>query len=419
MKQEQWTEQLREKLSGFQEAVPDGLWDDIEAALDDAPVKRRPAASWRRWSAAAAIVLLLAGGSLLLWNREETRIAETAEVAEGLQTQAKAVQTVTEPAVLEQEKAITSIQDKQQSSQGHDEQLSLQGQDEQLSSQGQELAHQDKEPLAQEETATSTPVVEQNVAIEQNVAVEQNVDKKESLPETTDFFPSVEMRRAKRQPLMAALYAGDGLSDRQTVERVQMSHGMAQKYAALDDGAITRAEPIWLANYEERENHERPFAIGMQLRYPLSERLSLTSGLVYTRLKSEFTQVMKGSKVEQEQRLHYVGVPLGLQYSLLQFGHLNIYASAGGQLDWNVKARMRVMGREADIDRDRCQWSLSGSIGLSYAITPILGLYVEPGIHHYLDNGSAVRNYFKDKPTNVTLQMGLQLNFSDAFGTRH
>ena len=395
MKQEQWTEQLREKLSGFQEAVPEGLWEDIEAALDEAPVKRRPAASWRRWSAAAAIVLLLVGGSLLLWNREETRMAETAEVANVLQTQAKAVQTVTEPAVLEQEKAITSIQDKQ------------------LSSQGQELAHQDKEPLTQEETATSAPVVEQNVA------VDQNVDKKESLPETTDFFPSVEMRRAKRQPLMAALYAGDGLSDGQTVERVQMSHGMAQQYAALDDGAITRAEPIWLANYEERENHERPFAIGMQLRYPLSERLSLTSGLVYTRLKSEFTQVMKGSKVEQEQRLHYVGVPLGLQYSLLQFGHLNIYASAGGQLDWNVKARMRVMGREADIDRDRCQWSLSGSIGLSYAITPILGLYVEPGIHHYLDNGSAVRNYFKDKPTNVTLQMGLQLNFQDAFGTRH
>ena len=337
MKQEQWTEQLREKLSGFQEAVPEGLWENIEAALDEAPVKRRPAASWRRWSAAAAIVLLLAGGSLLLWNREENRMAETAEVANVLQTQAKAVQTVTEPAVLEQEKAITSIQDKQQSSQGQDEQQSSQGQNKQLSSQGQELAQQDKEPLTQEETATLAP------AIEQNVAVEQNVDKKESLPETTDFFPSVEMRRTKRQPLMAALYAGDGLSDRQTVERVQMSHGMAQKYAALDNGAITRAEPIWLANYEERENHERPFAIGMQLRYPLSERLSLTSGLVYTRLKSEFTQVMKGSKVEQEQRLHYVGVPLGLQYSLLQFGHLNIYASAGGQLDWNVKARMRVM----------------------------------------------------------------------------
>jgi invasion protein IalB len=42
-----------------------------------------------------------------------------------------------------------------------------------------------------------------------------------------------------------------------------------------------------------------------------------------------------------------------------------------------------------------------------------LGLYVEPGIRYYMDNGSAVRNYFKDKPTNVTLQMGLQLNIGN------
>ena len=93
MKQEQWTEQLREKLSGYQEAVPDGLWGDIEAALDEAPVKRRPVVAWRRWSAAAAIILLLAGGSLLLWNREETKMTESAEMADVLQTQTEAVQT--------------------------------------------------------------------------------------------------------------------------------------------------------------------------------------------------------------------------------------------------------------------------------------------------------------------------------------
>ena len=412
MKQEQWTEQLREKLSGYQEAVPDGLWGDIEAALDEAPVKRRPVVAWRRWSAAAAIILLLAGGSLLLWNREEAKMAESAEMADVLQTQTEAVQTKTsetaetsepvapllaaatpkvqkqktmaEPAVLEQEEPIASIQD------------------EQLSSQGQDLAQQNEEPLTQEEATVSA------------FAVEQKADKKDVLPQPTELFPSVEMKRATRQPLVAALYAGDGLGDRNDVDRVQMSHDMAQKYAMLNGGGASRAaEPIWLADYEERENHERPFAIGMQLRYPLSERLSLTSGLVYTRLKSEFTKVMKGSEVEQEQMLHYVGVPLGVQYNLLQFGHLNIYSSAGGQLDWNVSARMRVKGREADIERDRCQWSLSGSIGLSYAITPALGLYVEPGIRYYMDNGSAVRNYFKDKPTNVTLQMGLQLNIGN------
>ena len=412
MKQEQWTEQLREKLSGYQEAVPDGLWGDIEAALDEAPVKRRPVVAWRRWSAAAAIILLLAGGSLLLWNREETKMTETAEMADVLQTQTEAVQTemseaaktsepvapllaaatpkvqkqmkMAEPAVLEQEKPVLLIQDEQQPSQGQD------------------LAQQNEEPLTQEETTVSAP------------AVEQKADKKEVLSQPTELFPSVEMKRATRQPLVAALYAGDGLGDRNDVDRVQMSHDMAQKYAALNGGGASRAaEPIWLADYEERENHERPFAIGMQLRYPLSERLSLSSGLVYTRLKSEFTKVMKGSEIVQQQQLHYVGMPLALQYRLWQIGHLSVYASAGAQADWNVSARMSVNGMQNDIDKDRLQWSLSGSMGLSYDVTPHIGLFLEPGIRHYIDNQSPVQNYFKDKPTNISLQMGVQWNIGN------
>lgn len=225
--------------------------------------------------------------------------------------------------------------------------------------------------------------------------------------ETADAVVS----HSKRQMLVAALYAGDGLADRSNVDYVQMNHSLAQKYAMLNNINASRAmEPIWLTGYEEREYHERPFTIGLQVRYPLTRRLSLTSGLAYTRLKSQFTKVMKGSEVEQEQVLHDVGLPLGLQYQLLQFGHLIIYASADGQLDWNVSARMRVNGRQTDARRDRCQWSLGGSVGLSYALTPHVGLYVEPGIRHYLDNGSNIRNYFKDRPTNFSLQVGVQLN---------
>ena len=75
MKQEEWTEQLRNRLSDHQEAVPDDLWAGIEAGLDAPVAQRRPAPLWHRWAAAAAVVLLLAGGTMVYFRgeREEVR----------------------------------------------------------------------------------------------------------------------------------------------------------------------------------------------------------------------------------------------------------------------------------------------------------------------------------------------------------
>ncbi|MFR5269626.1 MAG: hypothetical protein ACLTGI_01375 [Hoylesella buccalis] len=40
----------------------------------------------------------------------------------------------------------------------------------------------------------------------------------------------------------------------------------------------------------------------------------------------------------------------------------------------------------------------------------ILGLIFEPGVKYYIDNKSETQNFFKDKPLNVHLQVGLRWN---------
>ena len=248
---------------------------------------------------------------------------------------------------------------------------------------------------------------------EKSVAQTMSIEKKvaQTLPQLQNPFAEVKEKRHDSRQLLAALFVGNGQNNRDDIARVQMSDAMAQKYNAMNAIAASRSDaPIWLANYEEREHHERPFVIGLQLCYPLNDRLSLNSGIVYTRLKSEFTKLMKGNEVEQQQLLHYIGVPLGLQYRFLQFGPLSVYASAGGQVDWNVAARMGINGSQFDIDKDLMQWSLNGGLGVSYDVTPHVALFVEPGVKYYIDNDSPVQNYFKDKPTNFSLQIGLQLN---------
>ena len=53
---------------------------------------------------------------------------------------------------------------------------------------------------------------------------------------------------------------------------------------------------------------------------------------------------------------------------------------------------------------------MSAAAGAQYDVIPQLGVYVEPGVRYYIDNGSRIENYYKDKPVSFSLQLGLRLN---------
>ena len=120
--------------------------------------------------------------------------------------------------------------------------------------------------------------------------------------------------------------------------------------------------------------------------------------------------MMRSQQIQQEQTLHYVGVPLVLSYRLWQYRGFRTYLSAGAQADWNVATHLETEGVSQQLPKDRMQWSLNGSVGLQYDVIPQLGLYAEPGLSWYPDNGSRLQNYFKDKPLTFSLQIGLRLN---------
>jgi len=90
-----------------------------------------------------------------------------------------------------------------------------------------------------------------------------------------------------------------------------------------------------------------------------------------------------------------------------------MYASAGGQIDYNVKADMKTAGVDVELERDRLQFSAQGALGIQYDFIPMLGVYVEPGLKYYFDNGSNIRNFFKDKPTNFNVQVGVRFNLAN------
>ena len=164
-------------------------------------------------------------------------------------------------------------------------------------------------------------------------------------------------------------------------------------------------------NQQGNAKHHAPVSVGLQVAFGIAPRLSLSTGMVYTRTSSDFYPYAPGSSYNVHQVLHYVGIPVGLNYEFWQSGGFHAYVMAGAEADYNVKNDTEEEGvKKEDAKRDRVQFSGKASLGAQYDITPKVGLYIEPGAKYYFDNGSHVENTFKDKKLNFNLQFGLRFN---------
>jgi hypothetical protein len=273
------------------------------------------------------------------------------------------------------------------------------------------------QPIAQIEPPLPTPAAEEKEEVVKEGVTPPEPKSERRIVTEEPYRPMKEsvVRKAGKSPTLS-LYAMNGMGAQNSSNGVQMADALAKQYWETyeqSNYAAARAyDPIYLTGYEEREHHHQPFICGLSLSYPLTERLSLTTGVVYTKLNSDFTQIMRSQQIQQEQTLHYVGIPIGLNFRLWSLKGFSAYISGGVKADWNVATRMVTEGTTQELGKDRLQWSFNGSAGAQYDILPQLGLYVEPGLSYYPDNGSRLQNYFKDKPWSLSLQFGLRVNLN-------
>lgn len=384
MKQEEWIKQLHDKLADHEVAAPEGLWADIEAALPKsvAPQKAR-FMTLRRWAVAASMLALLATGMYWWWPQEEISQQVLPQTAK-----TETPQPVTPTEAVTEETIRVEIAE-QKTSKTTERSETAQAVEERTAPTVTE-----DEPQPTEETPTTQPAAESTPQ-----AIVRQLDE-----QIARLSP---MKR--RRSASISLYAMNGFGTQTGSNGVIMSPQLADKFR----NATRANEVIYLAGYEERQKHYQPISFGLTVAYPLTDRLSLSSGIVLTRLQSEFSYIMPSQHIMKEQTLYYLGIPLNLSYRLWAYKGLKVYASAGGQADWNAWTKLQTNGVTLDMDKDRMQWSVGGALGVQYDVIPQLGFYVEPGLKYYFDNGSKVQNFFKDKPLNFNLQLGLRLNLND------
>ena len=461
MSNQDWTSKLQDQLAGYQESVSHDLWAGIEQSLAQNHIesvssnpqtiasessestdlhvgseakKNARIVYFKRWSAAAAAVALLGiGGSYVYLHQEDVekgnlQLASLSSPAVSADLQSAASQPAPSHVVSVDLQSAASSVAASQSAPSHVVSADLQSAASQ-SKMGNTLV---------EESENEISLLAENPEPAEPVSEDKATDKSSDYKALTRSTDNHAAAYASQSYHFEKNKEVSGWSMQLYAENLTPSLGGVNSDASggyNDFSYGTMAEPMpgvipdptaggiygeeyLLASYKAIQRnqqgnakHHAPVSVGLQVAFGIAPRLSLSTGLVYTRTSSDFYPYAPSSSYNVHQVLHYVGIPVGLNYEFWQSGGFHAYVMAGAEADYNVKNDTEEEGvKKENAKRDRVQFSGKASLGAQYDITPKVGLYIEPGAKYYFDNGSHVENTFKDKKLNFNLQFGLRFN---------
>lgn len=165
-------------------------------------------------------------------------------------------------------------------------------------------------------------------------------------------------------------------------------------------------------------DHRQPVRFGLTVAFGLNNKLSVETGLTYAYLSSDIRSGKEDNYYTGSQSLHYVGIPVRAKYTVASWKRLKAYASTGVLAEKCVSGKSEkeyIIGGQTMFEETEktvvkpLQLSVNAALGVQLDITQALGIYAEPGVSYYFDNGSAVKTIYKDKPLNFSLNVGLRL----------
>ena len=403
MKKQDFESQLRQQMEGYEVSPPDGLWEAVERQTAAADGKRATTVALRRWWAVAASLLLIIGASTwLLHQNERTSVQEILSVNGNPQSQKTAY---AEGNPQSSSSISRSVEGDLQSVEGDLQSPSNTSRNAEGDLQSPTIISHNAEGDLQSPTNTSRNA-EGDLHSPTNTSRNAEGDLQS---------PTIISRSSQSPHLMASVYYGsEMMGETATANPVYMSQAMLSNFSSAEYYAnkTTRAEEnVVLAGYEERKEYASPVKFGILVAVPLTGRWGLQTGLSYMRHRTFSSQKTTSATIHDRRTYHYMGIPLQATYQLVRSSWGGIYALAGGEADFNVKARGEMDGHDYSPQRDRLQLSATLGAGFQYTPLPQIALYAEPQIGYYFDNGSDVDTRMKDQPLNFSLQFGLKYIF--------
>ena len=465
-----WTDRLRDRMADYEMPVGDELWANIEQSLaqDEVFANKNVHSNngvarsvvMRRFSIAASIAALLAGGAYVYfhpWNE----VAEN-EVAAIFDKGSKTFIDKRQTAVPKDSQAAISDNNQKSISDNGQNAIYDDGQTA-VSANGQNAMSKDRLQTLSGGGQTRNNILAQSNSVElvsSESALSLDLDTQSSARSVNEKSETVPSSRSSRKVNSLITSEGDVMSSAQNGRRTVLAQSSMDEELGRKDkhhrgglklqlygengfigktsggnspvlmSSMPSSDPVFYDKntqiaslfderymvmiptsdlYEETKHHQ-PISVGMQVGFHLLPKLKLSTGLVYTKVSSDFISGVSDTRTVSTQDLHYIGIPLNLSYSVWEYKGLHTYVTAGGEGAVNIKNHTETDGEVKESKRDKMQWSTNASVGIQYDFIPQLGVYVEPGMKYYFDNGSQIENIFKDKKLNFNIQFGLRFN---------
>lgn len=417
-KGDQWTEQLRNRLKGYEEEAPEGLWDDLEQALGQVAEKPCPVRWYRRpvcrFGAVAAMVMVLFAVGYY-W----VSVSALGDAAQDAVDMRQPVALAVEPPRP-----------------------------------GGEGVMPDRLPLAVPGDKGPVAAVGEVQPLSEPVDQEDEPEHvvKEVVPELiAEKTPVKQVREDTKEPVREAHWDDTGILSGQPDRHHESgwSAGMyatnlpggksADRYAgygvlrgnmliASSGESASKLDQVYAEiltqnvhrEVETRYKHRQPLTLGATFSYRLNRRWAVGTGLTYTLLSSDLESGSESNYYKSEQRLHYVGIPLNVTYSLWRNRVFTCYLSAGVEaalcVDGTLETDYVVNNESKEHNREhvrvsQLQWSLHAAGGVEAKLWRNWGVYAEPGVGYYIKDGSDLQTFYKDKPLNFSLQFGLRYTY--------
>ena len=432
-----WQKDIHDRLGSYEKDAPEGLWEGISRRLpklnDGGMLTHKPqrTAKFRMWRvagvAAAASVALVIGYSFLGNDVQDNINIPTNTTKHPNMLASNKKPLGNEPTGVSADQAMHS----------EDDLLSEQPKLANASTEQPKLTNASTEQPTLASASTETDVKEisskEENSKKDNKQTETKPAKREDsyvLPHNPDnnllAFNDMTERRGdedvpSRWSVSTGAMGGLGASGTTTAygdHLVLSSPGVADTKDSpmLDMNTINRD-----IETKTEYDHHLPIRIGLSVAYALTDRMSISSGLTYTRLSSDIKDASRESKYIGEQRLHYVGIPVNVSYKVASSRWISLYGTAGvlaekcvsGTTDEGyVENNTMKYTNTHDISSKPLQMSVNAGVGIQFDFIDNVGIYAEPGLSYYFDDGSTLQTIYKEKPLNFNLNVGVRFRLS-------
>ena len=388
---------MRSILEGGQEEVPAHVWEGVSAGLDKAARRRKVALWWRRAAVGGAVAAAVAAVLVLNPGGSGDNIVPMDE-GSGL------------IAVVEPVDTSDSVNP-----------------EEVLIAQAEPVARPASAGRRAEDAAEA--VAELTEAVKLTEAVEQA-----GISETVDVTDTTEKDMASKKPVSEKTYFPvDWGEDEEKAAKVKTSltlSGLTGTNSAQNSArrnlikrpSISKAPAkTGIKETSTNSTYGIPLSFGAGVKFDFTPKWSLGVGVNYSLLSrkffGEYHKVNAAGIIEEDpissnitNTQHYIGIPVNAFYNIVNSKSVNFYAYAGGAVekciaDKYTLANTTITHKEVP---SGVQWSANVGIGAEFMIGNHLGLYIDPSLRYYFDNGQP-KSIRTAQPFMLGFEMGLRV----------